>query len=180
MATFVIDAKSHSVIATIPEGNFPPATFTATPFSGKIAYVINSNSMNDPVISVIDVKTHSVIATIPVGDNTIAVAITPDGKTSYVANAIGNSITVIDIKTHNVVATISTEPTLPFDIAFSPDGKLAYIAGGVGTTNGTITAIDVKTHSVIAILDLSGTSPLFVTFTPDGKLAYVFAVQSSQ
>ncbi|MDX8366317.1 YncE family protein [Cytobacillus sp. IB215665] len=99
MATFVIDAKSHSVIATIPEGNFPPATFKATPFSltpnEKIAYFINSNGMNDPVISVIDVKTHSLIAPVPVGDNPIAVAVAPNGKTAYVANAFGNSITVL-------------------------------------------------------------------------------------
>jgi YVTN family beta-propeller protein len=64
-----------------------------------------------------------VIATIPVGTpgGPVGVAISPDGKTVYVANAGANSVSVISTATNRVTATIDVG-TAPFGVAVSPDG----------------------------------------------------------
>ena len=64
-----------------------------------------------------------------VGDSPQAIAITPDGKFAYVANAAGDSISVIDTSTNMVTTTINLAmDATPVGIAITPDGKFAYVA----------------------------------------------------
>jgi YVTN family beta-propeller protein len=65
----VMDAVSHTVVATVPVGNAPQGV--AVNPAGTRAYVTNTNSFD---VSVIDTSTHTVVATIPVGGVPLYVA----------------------------------------------------------------------------------------------------------
>jgi YVTN family beta-propeller protein len=57
-------------------------------------------------VSVIDTATGTVSAIIPVGNASGGVAITPDGKHAYVANAVDGTVSVIKTATGKVSAII--------------------------------------------------------------------------
>ncbi|WP_214484462.1 hypothetical protein [Bacillus sp. SM2101] len=78
MTTAVNDAKTHSVIATLPVGLNSNATFTP---DGKVAFVTNSDS---DTVTIIKIKTHSVTATIQLLFPPSNVIFTPEGKFAYV------------------------------------------------------------------------------------------------
>ena len=53
-------------------------------------------NFGDNTVTPIDTATGTAGSPITVGSNPIAVAITPDGSTAYVANLTGNTVTPID------------------------------------------------------------------------------------
>jgi YVTN family beta-propeller protein len=78
-------------------------------------------------VSVIDTKTDTVIAAIQVGANPFGVAVTPDGRKVYVANAGSNTVSVIDTETNTVVdppISVGNAP-LAFDIFIRPGPRFA-------------------------------------------------------
>jgi YVTN family beta-propeller protein len=100
-----------------------------------------------------------------VGSGPDDLAITPDGKTAYVASI--NSGTVTPIAT----ATNTADPPIPlgfdtFAIAITPDGKTAYVAKGDGTVTPIATATNTAGPPIPA-------GPGVIAITPDGKTAYV-------
>ena len=64
---------------------------------------------------------------ITVGSNPDAIAITPDGKTAYVANDGSDTVTPIATATNTAGPPI-TVGSGPNAIAITPDGKTAYVA----------------------------------------------------
>ena len=79
-------------------------------------------------VSTIDVKTRTKHPTdITVGSLPIAVAVTPDGKTVFVANRGSETVSTIDVKTRNKHPTDITVGPFPFGVAITPDGKTAYV-----------------------------------------------------
>src|SRR5260370_34424908 len=74
----VIDTTTHSVVATIPVGQYP-AGVAITP-NGAFAYVANFNSNS---VSVIDTATNTVTATVTVGTGPWGIAITPNRAFAY-------------------------------------------------------------------------------------------------
>jgi YVTN family beta-propeller protein len=138
----------------------------AAPF----AYVVNSGGIHGNV-SVIDTATNppSVVATIPVVDAT-AVALTPDGKHAYVANAASHNMSVIATATNTVVATVPVG-NLPVGVAVTPDGKHAYVTN---TGSVYVSVIDTTANTVVATITLPLSSVSYgVAVTPDSKHAYV-------
>ena len=59
------------------------------------------------VVTPVTVASNAPGADIPVGTNPQAIAITPDGRTAYVANTGSNNVTPID------VATAAPKPAVP-------------------------------------------------------------------
>ena len=91
----VIDTATNELSNAFLAGNSlgaGPAGVVFNPFATvSRAYVTNSN---ESTMSIIDTKTWSVIDTIPTGygqDDTLGVAITPDGLSVYLANYSGGS-----------------------------------------------------------------------------------------
>jgi YVTN family beta-propeller protein len=78
---------------------------------------------------------------IKVGVRPSAIAITPDGKTAYVANLLSDTVTPIATATNTPGRTIGV-PRLPEAIAITPDGKTAYVAVWDG-----VTSIDTATNT---------------------------------
>src|SRR4029453_10446264 len=90
---------------------------------------------------------------IPVGNGPNGLAITPDGKTVFVANnnfavqpaPTGNSVSTIDVKTRTKNPTDITVGANPGDVALTPDGTTAFIAKFAGP--GLVSTIAVKTRT---------------------------------
>jgi YVTN family beta-propeller protein len=132
------------------------------------AYVLNYGTN---AVGVIDTQTNQFVGPeIPVGSSPYSIAVTPDGKTAYVANDSGESLNVIDLQTGQAGPALELGANL-YVIAISPDGKTAYIT----TSSGKVLVLDTQTNQVVGSIPIEGeASSLWgVAFSPDGKTAYV-------
>ena len=105
-----------------------------------VLYVANGQSGS---VTAYDLDSGTSAATIPVGTQPQGVAVSPDGKTVYIANAIGG-ISVIDTASNAVTATIA-DNSFPIGLALSPDGQTLYAANETGTVSVISTASDTAT-----------------------------------
>jgi YVTN family beta-propeller protein len=98
---------------------------------------------------------------IPVGSNPLAIAITPDGKTAYVANFFSGTVTPITTATNTADPPIMVDAE-PLAIAITPDGKTAYVANE-GSNNVTPIATATNTPGEPIMV---GSSPWAIAITP--------------
>ena len=186
---YVVNSFSDTVtpIATATNTAGPPIRVGHAPDAiaitpdGKTAYVatVNYGSPSRPArpgagypsgsVTPIATATNTAGPPIPAGNLPIAMAITPDGKTAYVANFNSGSVTPIATTTNTAGPPIRTGSN-PFDIAVTPDGKTAYVANG--TVPGTVTPIATATNTAGPAIK-AGSGPGAVVITPDGRTAYV-------
>jgi len=145
----VINPQTGSPIKEIAVGLHPNDIVASA--DGRFVYVANGNSDN---VSVIDTHTDLVTESIDVrlmqgerdfvGDSPNGLALSPNGKTLYVANGMDNALAVIDLgkyasaKGRQEKSSISGFiPTgvYPGNIALSADGKKLYVANieGIGS-----------------------------------------------
>ena len=160
----VIDTKTNTVVATIngeDESFSAPLAVAITPDGARV-YVTNFGPFPQPgapppppsFVSVIDTKTNTVVATIGVGVLPEGVAISPNGRTAYVANEGSNTVSVIDTKTNTVVDLDPTTPEIegipvgmgPSGVAFTPNGRRAYVTNYF---DNFVSVIDTKTNTVV-------------------------------
>jgi DNA-binding beta-propeller fold protein YncE len=128
--------------------------------SGAKAYVSGN------ALTPVDLATGKAGKPLPSLADTIAIAISPDGRTAYAGTPY--SVVPIDTTTNAVGTPIAT-PAGAASIAISPDGRTAYAAG-----SGGITPIFLRTCTagrVIATPWLAFTGPIAIT--PDGRTAYL-------
>jgi YVTN family beta-propeller protein len=156
-------AAAVIIAAVIGQGSAPAVVYVASAGTGTV--------------TPIKVATGRAAKPIPVGAGADAIAITPDGKTAFVAdygdNGNGHSVTPIDVATGRAGAPIKVGSG-PDAIAITPDGKTAYVAN-YGNQNGngdTVTPVDVATGRTGAPIKV-GKGPWAIAITPDGKTAYV-------
>jgi 6-phosphogluconolactonase (cycloisomerase 2 family) len=126
-------------------------------------------------------------ATVPAGPPNVAfgasgVAVSPDGKTVYVANAlngVGGEVFQYDVGAGGALtpkspADVSTGGDAPIAIVVSPDGKSVYVANAFG---GGVSEYDVGTGGVLVpktpATVLAGVSPQGIAMSPDGMSVYV-------
>ena len=128
------------------------------------AYVVNVGGTVTPI----DTSTNTAGTPIVVGSGPEGVAITPDGKTAYVANMGLGSVTPIDTST-NTAGTPIAVGSGPDAIAITPDGKTAYVAN---FNADSVTPIDASTNTAGTPIAV-GSGPDAIAITPDGKTAYV-------
>jgi YVTN family beta-propeller protein len=143
---------------------------------GAKAYV---TLVNDNAVAVLSTSTNTIIDTdpevdgvqhIPVGDRPRGIAISPDGREAYVANAGNNTVSVIDTATKAVVDTITVGHE-PQGVAFAPDGATVYVTN---IKDNTVSVIDTATRTQTTTIAV-GRSPqsIAVAVTPHGPRAYV-------
>jgi YVTN family beta-propeller protein len=93
---------------------------------GKTAFVTNANLGNEfsssgDLVSTIDVKTRTKDTTeITVGEAPTGLAITPDGRTVFVANQGNASVSRIDVKTRTKDPTDIAVGPYPIRVAITP------------------------------------------------------------
>jgi YVTN family beta-propeller protein len=120
----------------------------------RLIWVVNPA---DDSVSVIRPDNNTRLAKIPVGDEPEGIALTPDGRYAYVANAAGGSVTVIQIDdpawgtfTASAITNITTGAE-PWNVVCSPDGRRVFVAN---SAQDTVTVIDTATRSVLGHVDL--------------------------
>src|SRR5262249_32053091 len=109
-------------------------------------------------------------ADIAVGSARVQVAVTPDGKTAFVANYGNGTVSTIDVKTRTKSPADIAVGTGPFGVAITPDGKTSIVTNNA---SGTVSSIDVKTRTKNPADIPVGNYPKGVAITPDGKTAFV-------
>lgn len=132
-------------------------------------YVYTGNYETDTV-SLIDTATNQIVGApipLPANANPASMAITPNGKTLYVANYSG-SVTAIDTQTNQPIVSIPLAGS-PNTIAISPDGKTAYVPQNVGG----VVVIDTASNQIVGAPITVGEGLYGVAFSPDGKTALV-------
>jgi YVTN family beta-propeller protein len=169
----VIDTATNAVVNTIGPLSSGNAEAVAVSSDGRRVYVTHGDS-----VSAIDAASNAVIAKIDVGPFSGPLAVTPDGRTVYVANRGGNepSVSVIDTNANEVVATIANRTdrgvASQSGVAVAPDGGHVYV------TSDWVSVIDTSTNEVVAIIP-SSTQLWGVAVAPDGGFAYAAHVTSS-
>jgi YVTN family beta-propeller protein len=176
----VIDRASGDVVQTI---NYvaPEALWIGLAFSpdGTHAY---ASAGGDNKIRVYDVvgqqltETAPIILPLPVGANgrkinlfPAGLSVSPDGKTLYVADNLGDRMSVIDLTT----STVTTIPVghNPYTALVSKDGKTVYVSNWGGTT---LSVVDVSgaTPTVTQTIQV-GTHPTALLLNPVNNELYV-------
>jgi YVTN family beta-propeller protein len=140
----VIDTELLKVRATIGVGDNPNDMVLAR--DGRLFVVCS----NDNSVVVIDTKLGRAVETIvtaihpraPEGSTPNALALDPDQKTLYVANADNNSVAVVDVSEAGKSAVLGFLPSgwYPSAVAVSGDGKKLY----VGTAKGVASSSNIR------------------------------------
>lgn len=154
--------------ALLKESHSSPIALT-----GDNNYVWSVNPDADSV-SVMDISgdKNQKVAEVPVGDEPRCIALTPDNKKAYVANALSGNVSVIDAATYKVLKTISVG-TEPFGCALTFDGAKLYVANlfsnnvsvistATDTVSKTIEGVGVQPRG-IAIATIGGDTKVYVT-----------------
>jgi len=173
-------SQTGSLGPTATTGTGPPASAASPtpaptptpPATDLMAYVPTQDGNVVPV----DVTQDRADAPIPADLHPEAIAITPNGRTAYVADAFAATVTPIDLDTGVVGAPIqitATPNTGISAIAISPDGATAYVAVVTAAqATGVIVPIDLAT-GVPGVGMVVGSDPVAIAITPDGSTAYV-------
>ena len=95
---------------------------------------------------------------IPVGPGPFDIAITPNGKTAYVLNFAGDTVTPIRTTTNTAGPPIPVGNE-PFGIAITPNGKTAYVTGGTDS----VTPIRTATNTAGPPITVGGPNAIAIT-----------------
>ncbi len=171
-----IDLATDHAGTPIPVGSGMPArAFTIAP-DGNTAYVTygDGDILADGWVRPFDLATGRAGARIGVGSDPDAIAVTPNGKAAYIANANSDTVTPINLVTGRAGAPIQVGGG-PVAIAITPDGKTAYVVGYANAnaaTDGWVMPIDLATGRAGTPIQV-GNQPQAIAIAPDGKTAYV-------
>jgi YVTN family beta-propeller protein len=148
-AVFVVDSARHKVIARIATPPRPRVVVFSS--DGRRAYV---SSENGAAVTVVDAVRHLALGHIaipstgvtgPLGARPMGLALAADGKTLYVANGRGGTVSIVDTARRRVVDTIAAVGARPWGVALSPDGRTLYTANG---SSNDVSVIDLVTRTV--------------------------------
>jgi YVTN family beta-propeller protein len=162
-----------------PRETDPQATTSGTP----VRVDERTRVANHGTVSVVDRLPGKwrQVKTIAVGLHPCALALDPERRLLFVANAASDTVSVIDTRTDAVVDTINLrlEARLPFGsgpnaLALSADGKTLYVANG---TNNCVAVVALGAASRVVGLIPTGWFPGAVLLSADGKKLFVANVK---
>jgi YVTN family beta-propeller protein len=155
-----IDLQARQTIGAPIEACVSPSTVVITP-DGSRAYVTC-----DATVRVLDLASNTAVgAPLPI-ENTYGGAVTPDGKSVYLADYTGK-VVVIDTAT-NQATSIATGGD-PQSVAISPDGRRAYASD---YENKGIMVIDTATRQFVNPLFPVPVEAEFLAVSPDGRKVF--------
>jgi YVTN family beta-propeller protein len=169
----VTNIPANTTAATISVGAVQlPSVIVNSP-DGTRVYALYEGAVGFPsTVVVIDTSSNTIVATIsPVGEAPLGLAITPDGKTLYVADQI-SQVVIVDTASNAVTGSIPVTGN-PFSAAITPDGTRLYVAL---EGNGGAAIIDIATKTVVGAIPFSCILPAKMAVTPDGTQLYVACV----
>ncbi|HEY1683860.1 MAG TPA: SMP-30/gluconolactonase/LRE family protein [Tepidisphaeraceae bacterium] len=94
----------------------------------------NAHSANapPPPADALEILASSLYPNSPEGSTPDAVAVSPDGKSLFVANADNNDVMIADIADHNASRVVGFVPVGWYPTAITSDGKKLFVANGKG------------------------------------------------
>ena len=166
----VIETQTNEVVGSPISVDREPIEIAIAP-DGRSAYLTN---YFDGRVSVINTQTNQLLGPlgdehepngILVGSEPIGIAITPNGKSAYVATTFGGGVWVIDTQTNEVAKQILAEGKSwnTKGIAITPDGKSAYVTD----QGNSVRVIDTQTNEVVGSPISVGEAPSAIAITPD-------------
>jgi YVTN family beta-propeller protein len=170
----VLGIPANTTVATIPAGPSQnlilAAQIIASPDGGRVYALYEGSAVLSPSVLVIDTATNTAITTITsVGVAPLGLAITPDGKTLYVADQL-HAVFIIDTGTNAITGSIPITAGFPICLAVTPDGKTLYV--GLEVSNDVV-MVNTATNTVVGSTIPIGTGPFRMAVTPDGAQLYV-------
>jgi len=167
----LIDARSLEVKANITTGaSTNLSQFVAISPNGTKAYLPQTRSnvtntamlFDNTVFAVVNVLDLGALrlavqerVTLDTADQPVnmpfAVALSPDGKMLYLANAGSDDLSVIDLSTNQGVAHISVGAN-PRGIAISPDGARVFVNN---VLDGTLSVMETEMHTIAETVTLT-------------------------
>jgi YVTN family beta-propeller protein len=135
-----------------------PGPTTSSPITlsrdGRLAWVVNPGA---DTVSVIATSSNRVVGTIRTGDEPQSVAVDPNDRYAFVANAAGSSVTVVRITNRSPSSfrarrqrTLTTGSE-PWNVVATPDGRRVFVAN---SGQDSITVIDARRPRIIGHVDL--------------------------
>ncbi|MCW2935581.1 MAG: hypothetical protein JWM19_6543 [Actinomycetia bacterium] len=154
--------------AASPETSISSLTISA----GGVIYAAGVGASSQGTVAVIGTNPFQFSGVVAsVGSHPVALALSPDGKTAYVANYDSGNLTVIGTATGIAtgVVAVGNEPDA---VAVSSDGTTVYVVNDNSSDAGTVSVIDAGTLAVTATIPV-GIHPTSIAISPDGKTIYV-------
>lgn len=144
-------------------GRLPVAGEKAAESSGTPVVVDARGIVMSGTVSVVDLKGNAEIVQIETGLFPCDMALTPDGRTLYVANANSDTISVIDTSSRTVTRTLDVRPSVDLCFGSMPDG-LTIDPG----TNRLYVAN--SGNNAVGVFDLASNSTRAMGYIPAGWL----------
>ncbi|MFP3872033.1 MAG: YncE family protein [Candidatus Aenigmatarchaeota archaeon] len=133
-------------------------------------YLLVLNKDEDSV-SIIDLEKKEEIKKIETGHNPHEIAITPDGKKSYITCSLGNELNVMNNEDFEIVKRIEHEKfEFPHGVGLAKDGRELYMAS---TYSSMIFIIDTETDEIKNHFPTFQEHSHMITFSTDEKTVYV-------
>jgi YVTN family beta-propeller protein len=174
-----VNRSSITLIHTATGKAFKTVKFTGFPWPAPIVFSRDSRTAyiaNDAwsgTVIPLRTRTGRLGPPIRVGHDPVAMAITPDGKTVYVANEHSGTVTPIRTATDTALRPIRVGG-MPGAVAITPDGKTAYVTS---ETTAIVTPIRTAANTALRPIRIASPGPYpdpeAIVITPDGKTAYV-------
>jgi YVTN family beta-propeller protein len=151
-ALLVLDTTSWQVTRTTPLP-LSALDLAFTP-NGRSLYLTSSINFSDPnsppitgnTVLDLDPMTLATRRTITVGQVPIAIGFAPNGRTAYVVNYYGNSVSIISTSAGKTIATVPVN-LAPSDVAVTRNGQAAFVTEtGLGAQPGNTVAVLGKVH----------------------------------
>jgi YVTN family beta-propeller protein len=165
-----IDLKTRSLGTPIKVHN-NPAAIAIMP-NGSSAYVFGYVSSSKATVVAVKTSNGTTGKAVAVGPLESAgaggIAITPNGKSVWVASSENGTISSISVATGKVGKPIAVG-AFPIAIAVTPDGKTAWVANSL---DNDIVPVDLANGKVGKKVGLPG-GPVDVSITPNGHYAFV-------
>lgn len=136
-------------------------------FKGEFLIVLNKD---EDSIALVDIHKKEVVKTIPSDHNPHEVAVTADGKKTYVTCSLGNTIDVIDNERFEIIKRIKDPDfDFPHGVGITKEGFL-YVAA---TYSNMVFKIDTLTDTIVHRFPTFEEHSHMISFTPDEKVLYV-------
>ncbi len=178
----MINTETRQVMVTTPLGSGNALTVqgvAVSPDGRRIYADYYDTAAGTRGVSILHAATNSVIDQIPLGSgypapqgpNPQGIALSPDGRTLYVANNYdGGAVKVIDLASKQERTSLALGAgAVPRGVAPAPDGSRAYLAFA---GPNVVKVLDLATLSVTASIPVDG-GPAGIAVSPDGSRVYV-------
>ena len=153
VAPYSVISKGNKLYVSNLGGRVPVEGDKTAMSSGSAVVVNPKNGVAaSGTVSIIDKENRRVLGHIDVGLHPGAMALSPDSRYLFVANANSDFVSVIETTTDRVVKTLNTRPSADMPLGSSPnalavntDGSRLFVCNA---GNNAIAVIDLKTDSI--------------------------------